>query len=90
MIYGCTFQNRTFGCTWRGRLSGLTLDLSIGFSLYDGESKVKKRHTVDWRYLNNFNCVVFYFCMKKKYFKWFELLAKKKINIIVAKHSAKP
>ncbi|XP_069106773.1 gamma-1-syntrophin-like [Argopecten irradians] len=35
-------KNRTFGCTWRGRLSGLTLDLEAGFSLYDSETKSYK------------------------------------------------
>ncbi|KAK3580259.1 hypothetical protein CHS0354_012788 [Potamilus streckersoni] len=33
-------KSRTFGCTWRGRLSGLTLDLDVGFSLYDSETKM--------------------------------------------------
>ncbi|XP_064652609.1 gamma-2-syntrophin-like isoform X2 [Lineus longissimus] len=32
-------KNKTFGCTWRGRISGLTLDLNTGFSLYDSESR---------------------------------------------------
>ena len=35
------FQSKTFGCTWRERISGLTLDLNVGFSLYDSESKVR-------------------------------------------------
>ncbi|KAK3087268.1 hypothetical protein FSP39_003859 [Pinctada imbricata] len=32
-------KNRTFGCLWKGNLSGLTLDLEAGFSLYDNQSK---------------------------------------------------
>ncbi|XP_041361423.1 gamma-1-syntrophin-like [Gigantopelta aegis] len=32
-------KNVTFGCTWRGRLSGLTLDLGNGFSLVDHNTK---------------------------------------------------
>lgn len=32
-------KSRTFGCTYRGRLSGLTLDIDVGFSLYDSETK---------------------------------------------------
>ncbi|XP_021361792.1 gamma-1-syntrophin-like [Mizuhopecten yessoensis] len=35
-------KSRTFGCTWRGRLSGLTLDLEAGFSLYDSDTKSYK------------------------------------------------
>ncbi|ESO86017.1 hypothetical protein LOTGIDRAFT_235611 [Lottia gigantea] len=31
--------SKTFGCTWRGALSGLTIDLNFGFSLYDHETK---------------------------------------------------
>lgn len=34
------FQHKTFGCTWRGNLCGLTLDLDSGFSLYDNSTKV--------------------------------------------------
>ncbi|XP_067666706.1 gamma-1-syntrophin-like isoform X1 [Haliotis asinina] len=38
-------KNITFGCSWRGRLSGLTLDLEHGFSLVDHETK-----TYVWTY----------------------------------------
>lgn len=31
--------SKTFGCTWRGKLSGLILDMDQGFSLYDHDSK---------------------------------------------------
>ncbi|XP_064597354.1 gamma-2-syntrophin-like isoform X2 [Liolophura sinensis] len=31
--------SKTFGCSWRGSLSGLTLDINSGFSLYDSESR---------------------------------------------------
>ncbi|KAK6187065.1 hypothetical protein SNE40_006313 [Patella caerulea] len=31
--------SKTFGCTWRGALSGLTIDLNYGFSLYDHQTK---------------------------------------------------
>ncbi|KAK7484390.1 hypothetical protein BaRGS_00024395, partial [Batillaria attramentaria] len=31
--------SKTFGCTWRGKLSGLILDMDQGFSLYDHETK---------------------------------------------------
>ena len=37
-------QSKTFGCTWRGCISGLTLDLNVGFSLYDSENKVRGSH----------------------------------------------
>ncbi|KAL4218036.1 hypothetical protein ACF0H5_022774 [Mactra antiquata] len=30
---------KTFGCMHHGRLSGLTLDIDVGFSLYDSETK---------------------------------------------------
>ncbi|VDI40828.1 Hypothetical predicted protein [Mytilus galloprovincialis] len=32
-------KHKTFGCTWRGNLCGLTLDLDSGFSLYDNSTK---------------------------------------------------
>ncbi|CAH1773635.1 unnamed protein product, partial [Owenia fusiformis] len=32
-------RSKTFGCSWRGRISGLTLDMNMGFSLYDSETK---------------------------------------------------
>ncbi|PVD32199.1 hypothetical protein C0Q70_07628 [Pomacea canaliculata] len=31
--------SKTFGCTWRGNLSGLILDMDQGFSLYDHQTK---------------------------------------------------
>lgn len=31
--------SKTFGCCWRGKLSGLILDMDQGFSLYDHDSK---------------------------------------------------
>lgn len=34
-----SMKSKTFGCTWRGVLSGLTLDLESGFSLYDNTTK---------------------------------------------------
>ncbi|VDI40832.1 Hypothetical predicted protein, partial [Mytilus galloprovincialis] len=33
-------KHKPFGCTWRGNLCGLTLDLESGFSLYDNSTKV--------------------------------------------------
>ncbi|XP_013383088.2 gamma-2-syntrophin-like [Lingula anatina] len=32
--------SKTFGCSWRDRICGLTLDLQAGFSLYDSETKI--------------------------------------------------
>ncbi|XP_060602935.1 gamma-1-syntrophin-like [Ruditapes philippinarum] len=32
-------KSKTFGCVHHGRLSGLTLDIDVGFSLYDSETK---------------------------------------------------
>lgn len=32
-------KSKTFGCNWRSRLSGLTLDIHVGFSLYDSETR---------------------------------------------------
>ncbi|XP_061178397.1 gamma-1-syntrophin-like [Saccostrea echinata] len=34
-----SIKSKTFGCTWRGQLSGLTLDLESAFSLYDNTLK---------------------------------------------------
>lgn len=31
--------SKTFGCTWRGKLCGLILDMDQGFSLYDHDTK---------------------------------------------------
>ena len=38
-------KTKTYGCTWKGKLCGLTLDFARGFSLYDSESRI-----VMWRY----------------------------------------
>ncbi|XP_052763598.1 gamma-2-syntrophin-like [Mya arenaria] len=32
-------KTKTFGCTYQGRLSGIILDLDVGFSLYDSGTK---------------------------------------------------
>lgn len=32
-------KHKTFGCSWRGNISGLTLDLESGFSLYDNNTR---------------------------------------------------
>ncbi|XP_072029199.1 gamma-2-syntrophin-like isoform X2 [Amphiura filiformis] len=37
--------SKTYGCTWRKRVVGLTLDLTTGFTLFDAQNK-----SVIWRY----------------------------------------
>ena len=44
-VTNLSFQTKTFGCTYKGRLSGLTLDVDAGFSLYDSETKVNEPYS---------------------------------------------
>ncbi|XP_074656161.1 gamma-1-syntrophin-like isoform X2 [Tubulanus polymorphus] len=43
-------KNKTFGCSWRNRICGLTLDLQSGFSLYDSESRETDSKCYLWSY----------------------------------------